>query len=425
MGDRAEAADSAEGAATAGGVSRAAQRTQNLLVALLFLGTLINYVDRQILALLKPDIEGAYGWGDAEFAYFAEMSQYAAALALLVVGWLVDRFGVRLAYGAAVAFWSVAGIAHAFAATVTQFVSARVALIAAEAINTPAVVKSASTYLPLARRTTALGIINTAPNIGNILAPLIVVPFAALYGWQSAFIVTGLLGFVWLALWIISTRRLASLSPAAPAAARRRVDWGALLRDRATWAIAGAKAITDMFWWFFTFWLPDLFTKVFALDQGERAGPTALAFALAAVGALTGGFLFPALLKRGWTINAARKGTLLLFALVIVPIPLALTAGGPWLAAVIIGLGLFAHQGFATNLFGLAADAIPAARVATAIAIGAIAGNLAGAAIQRVTGILLTSGTGYGPLFFAAAGAYLIALAWVHLMLPTIRPAQD
>ncbi len=404
-------------------------RARNLLVALLFFGTLINYVDRQILSLLKPDIEAAYGWGDAEFAHFASMSQLAAAAALIFVGWLVDRFGVRIAYGAAVAFWSVAGIAHAFAAGVGQFVSARVALVAAEAVNTPAVVKSASQYLPLERRTTALGIVNTAPNVGNIMAPLIVVPFAALYGWQAAFIVTGLLGFVWLAFWMLGTRRLVALDAPAPGTAapeqvRTRVDWGALFRDRRTWAIAGAKAITDMFWWFFTFWLPDLFTKVFSLSQDERAGPTALAFTLAAVGALTGGYLFPALLKRSGDVNRARKLTMLFFAVIILPIPFALTAGNPWIAAVIIGFGLFAHQGFATNIFGLTADAIPAARVASVIAVGAIAGNIAGFGIQETTGALLTSGIGYGPLFFAASGAYLLALLWIHLLVPTIRPAE-
>ena len=145
-------------------------RSRNLLVALLFFGTIINYVDRQVLSLLKPTISAEYGWGDAEFAHFASASQLAAAAALLFVGWLIDRFGVRVAYGAAVAIWSLAGMAHAFASTVTGFVAARVVLVAAEAVNTPAAVKSAAQYLPLARRTMAMGIVNTAPNLGNIIA---------------------------------------------------------------------------------------------------------------------------------------------------------------------------------------------------------------------------------------------------------------
>ncbi len=410
--------------ASTGEVDPQVRRMRMGLVALLFVGTLINYIDRQVLSLLKPTIEAAYGWGDAEFAHFASMSQLAAAAALIFVGWLVDRFGVKVAYGAAVAVWSIAGMAHAFATNVTQFVTARVILVAAESINTPAAVKSASQFLPMAQRSMALGIINTAPNIGNIIAPFIVVALAASYGWQAAFIITGLLGFVWLGFWIFGVRNLPSVESRV-GAGPSRVDWGAVGRDRKTWAIAGAKAITDMFWWFFIFWLPDLFNKVFNLSQSELVGPTALAFTLAAIGALSGGFLFPALLKRGLTVNRARKTAMLLFALVILPIPLALTASSPWVAAVIIGMGLFAHQGFATNLFGFAADAVPSSRVATTIAVGAIAGNIAAFGIQETTGWLLTNNIGYAPLFYAAAVAYLLALAWLHLLVPVIRPAEE
>ena len=402
-------------------------RTRRLLIALLFFGTIINYIDRQVLSLLKPTISAEYGWGDAEFAHFASASQLAAAGALLFVGWIIDRFGVRIAYGSAVALWSIAGMAHAVAATVGQFVGARVALVAFEAVNTPAAVKAAAQFLPIRLRTMAMGIVNTAPNIGNILAPLTVVPFAVALGWKAAFIVTGLLGFVWLAFWIAGTRRLRPLPRAAAPVdgTPARSSYGEALRDRKTWAIAGAKAITDMFWWFFTFWLPDLFTKVFKLSQSELIGPTALAFTLAAVGALFAGRLFGVLLGTGRTVNSARKTGMLLFACVILPIPLALTVESAWTAAAIIGLGLFAHQGFSTNIFGFAADAIPARRVATVMAIGAIAGNLAGFGIQEATGALLTAGIGYAPLFWAASGAYLLALGWVHLLVPRIVAEDD
>ncbi|WP_309622576.1 MFS transporter [Novosphingobium sp.] len=389
------------------------------LIVLLFFGTIINYVDRQVLSLLKPSIEAAYGWGDAEFAHFASMSQLAAATALIFVGWLIDRFGVRRAYGAAVGLWSLAGIAHAFAVTVGQFVSARIALVAAESINTPAAVKAAALYLPIKQRSMALGIVNTAPNLGNIIAPLTVIPFAAIYGWQSAFIVTGLIGFVWLAFWIAGTRRLQPVATMLAEDASKPSIREAL-SDRVTWAIAGAKALTDMFWWFFTFWLPDLFVKVFGLTQKELIGPTALAFTLAAIGALTAGVLFPRLLSRGLSVNKARKTAMLMYALVIVPIPLALTAASPWTAAAIIGMALFAHQGFSTNIFGFAADTVPTSRVGTVMAIGAIAGNLAGFGIQETTGWLLTNGHGYAPLFYGAAVAYLTALGIIHLLVPRI-----
>ena len=397
-------------------------RSRNLLVTLLFFGTIINYVDRQVLSLLKPTISAEYGWGDAEFAHFASASQLAAAAALLFVGWLIDRFGVRVAYGAAVAIWSLAGMAHAFASTVTGFVAARVVLVAAEAVNTPAAVKSAAQYLPLARRTMAMGIVNTAPNLGNIIAPLTVVPFALVFGWKAAFLVTGALGFVWLAFWIVGTRHLTPLPRAAvdKSPGNPGTGYRAALSDRKTWAIAGAKALTDMFWWFFTFWLPDLFNKVFGLSQSELIGPTALAFSLAALGALTAGKVFGVLLGRGRSVDRARKTGMLLYALIVLPIPLALMADSAWVAAAIIGMALFAHQGFSTNIFGFAADAIPPQRVATVMAIGAIAGNLAGFGIQEATGALLTGGYGYAPLFWGASGAYLLALGWIHLLVPRI-----
>lgn len=396
--------------------------SSRMLVALLFFGTILNYVDRQVLSLLKPTIQAAYGWTDTDFAHFASASQAAAAIALIFVGWLIDRFGVRAAYGAAVAVWSIAGMAHAFAANVGQFIAARVVLVSAEAANTPAAVKAAAQFLTLEERSPAIGIVNTAPNLGNILAPLLVIPFAAMFGWQATFLVTGALGFAWLAWWIASTRKLV---PCAGSQTESKPQIGAALGARTTWAIAGAKAITDMFWWFFTFWLPDLFHKAFNLSQAGLAGPTALAFVLAAAGALTGGWLFPRLLRATSDLNRARKVSMLVFALCVIPVPVALHMPNAWAAAAIIGLGLFAHQGFSTNIFGFAADAVPAARVATVMAIGAIAGNLAGVGIQEATGRLLSSGAGYEPLLYAAAAAYLIALGWIQLWVPKITAAND
>ncbi len=409
---------------TDSGDEKTVRRLRAVLITLLFFGTIINYVDRQVLSLLKPTLATAFKWGDAEFAHLASVSQISAAAALLFVGWFIDRYGVKRVYAIAIALWSVAGMAHAFAATIGQFVFARIVLIAAESVGTPAGVKSAAQFLPIKQRSQALGIVNTGPNIGNILAPLTVIPFAVIYGWKAAFIATGALGFIWLAFWLPGTRNLTPIAGPIEAKGEKAVRWGDVLSDRKTWAIAGAKALSDMFWWFFTFWLPDLFNTVFHLTQKQLIGPTALAFSLAAMGALSSGMLFPALLNRGRSVNAARKQSMLFYALIVVTIPLALMATNAWVAAAIIGMGLFAHQGFSTNIFGLAADAIPAARVASTMAVGAIAGNLAGAGIQEVKGALTAAGIGYGPIFIAAAVAYLLATLWVHIMIPVIEPAQ-
>lgn len=396
---------------------------RRLLIILLFVGTALNYVDRQVLALLKPTLEVEFGWSDQEFAHLGSVFQLSAAFALLAVGWFVDRFGVRLAYGIAVAVWSAAGMGHAAARTVSEFVIARSVLAVAESVNTPAAVKSAATYLPLEQRSLGLGLVNTAPNIGAILTPLLIPPLALAFGWQSAFLLTGGLGFVWLAFWIAGTRGLAPVGVAKKAALEG--NWAQLLADRRTWTVVGAKALTDCVWWFVLFWSTDFLVKTFHLGQGEVGVPNAIIFALAAVGAFSCGLLFPALLRRGMSVNRARKTSMALYAVLILPIPLAMQAPGPIAAALIIGLALLAHQGFSTNIFGLAADTVPPARVAGVMALGGVAGNLTGTGIIELTGWCLTNGVGYWPMFTIAAFAYLTALLFIHLMQPDIRALDE
>ena len=400
---------------------RAAGRVMLALVALLFVGNALNYVDRQVLALLKPTLQVEFHWSDRDYAHLGAAFQIAAAGALLFVGWFVDRLGVRLAYGIAVATWSMAGMAHALAGTVQQFVAARIVLAAGESVSTPAGVKAATIYLPLRTRSVAIGLINTAPNIGAILTPVLIPPFALAFGWQAAFIVTGSLGFAWLVGWALATR---NLKPLGNVPERARVAWGVLLGDRRTWAVIGAKALTDCVWWFVLFWMPDFFNRQFAMGQGAIGWPIAIIFSLAALGAMSSGGIYPILLSRGFTVNGARKSSMLFYALVVLAMPLALTVGSPWIAEVMIGLGLFAHQGFSTNIFGMTADVVPAMRVASVIALGAVAGNLSGTAIIELAGWSLSNGHGYVPMFAICGGAYLAALAFIQAMLPRLELAN-
>jgi MFS transporter, ACS family, hexuronate transporter len=409
--------------------SAAAQMTRGALfglIALLFTVTALNYLDRQVLSLVKPTLQAEFQWSDTEFGLLGTASQIAAIVALFFVGWFTDRVGVRFAFALAVAVWSLAGMGHAAATTVGGFMIARVILIFAETINTPAAVKSVALYVPLEQRSVAIGIVNSASNIGAIAAPLIVPVMAVNFGWHSAFIITGALGFVWIAFWLPSTRTLTPTpSAAASLAAGEATDWGVVLRDTKTWAIAIAKLLTDSVWWFLLFWTPDLFSKVFKLSQSEIGYPTAIVYIMAALGALSSGFLFPRLLARGLSLNRARKTSMLIYACLILPIPLALSAGSPWSAAVIIGLALFAHQGFSTNIFGMAADIIPTARVGSVIAVGAIFGNIGGALTNYLTGRMLDFGFGYTPLFLFSAIAYLAALLVIHSLLPVLRASDD
>jgi ACS family hexuronate transporter-like MFS transporter len=415
--------------------------SRRLLIALIFVAIALNYVDRQVLALLKPTLEAEFGWSNSDYALLGSAFQITAAISFIFVGWIVDRFGVRRALGWGVGLWSLAGMAHAVAGSVTQFVAARVALAAAETVGTPAAVKSAAVYLPIRERSFALGLGNTAPNIGAILTPLLIPPLALAFGWKAAFVVTGALGFVWLIFWVLGTRRLVPIAEAAvapvaetaPALATKaaavadggRVDWGALLRDRRTWAIIGAKLLSDLFWFFWLFWSPDFFARTFGMPQSALGVPVAVIYVFAAVGALSSGLLFPRLLARGWSVNRARKTSMLIYALAILPMPLAAYVADPWTACLIIGVALFAHQGFSTNVFGLAADVVPAMRVATVIGAGAVAGNLSGAGMIEFAGWSIDAGFGYWPMFAVCGSAYLLATLWVHLMLPVIRAREE
>lgn len=420
MGEGTQEAEAIQPAARSG-----ITRGQAMLVALIFFATALNYVDRQVLALLKPTLQAEFAWSDAQFAHLGSSFQLAAAATLLIVGWIVDRFGVRIAYGVAVALWSIAGMAHALASTVQQFVLARIALAAAESVNTPAAIKASAIYLPLRARSLGIGVINTAPNIGAILTPLLIPPFALAFGWRAAFVVTGALGFVWLFFWVIGTRKLKPLIGGGVDAPRPKVAMRALLSDARSWAVIGAKAFTDLVWWFVLFWMPDFFNRQFGMSQGELGGPVAVIFTLAALGALTSGGLFPILLSRGMSVNGARKSSMLFFALVVLLMPLALLVDNPWIAALLIGSGLFAHQGFSTNIFGMATDIVPPARIATVIAFGAVAGNLTGTGIIELSGWSLDNGHGYTPMFLICGSAYLVALGWIHLTQPRLQVVSD
>lgn len=392
------------------------------LIVLVVGASSLNYVDRQVLALLKPTLEAEFGWSNAEFAHLGSVFQLATAFSYLGVGWFVDRAGVRWSYALGVAAWSLAGMAHAAATTVQQFVAARVALAVGESVNTPAGLKAVATYVPRPQRAIALGIVNSAPNIGAILTPLAIPPLALAFGWHAAFLVTGALGFIWLAFWLPATRRLTP-QETAPLTGVEKIALADVLKDRGTWTIVGAKAIFDQVWWFLLFWTPAFFASEFGMTQKTLGGPIALIYAMAAMGALSSGFAYEGLVASGRSRLVARRLSLLGYALLILPIALALQAQSPWIAAGLIGLALFAHQGFSTNVFGLTTDLVAARSVGKVISLAAFAGNLSGMAIIEFTGWSLDNGHGYAPMFAICSLAYLVAFAWIWLMAPRTTQA--
>lgn len=390
------------------------------MLGLLIAGAVINYADRQIIALLKPLIESDFQWTDADYGHLASAFQFAAAIGLLFAGWFVDRIGIRWANPLGVGAWSLIAMAQALARNFMQFASLRVALGAAEASGTPIMVKSIAVLFPPNERSLAFSGMNVASTVGAIVTPLFVPALATALGWRSAFLIVGGAGIAWVAVWLFSVQRSSLLAPdTLPGTAH--VSWRTLLQDRRTWAIAGAKALSDQVWWLLLFWAPDLLHRLYHLDVDATSLPLALMYSCAAAGAILGGIGFRALMRRGWTMNRARKTALLVCASSALPLVFVPVIRREWLTVLVLGLTLAAHQGFSVNLFSLIADIVPVTRVATVTGIGAFAGNLGGMGILAFTGWTLTVRGNYGPLFLIAAMSYLLALLWIHLLLPVLR----
>ena len=395
-------------------------RKRWIVVALVFVAIMLNYVDRQILALLKPTLEAEFRWSDGDYANMLSAFQVAAAVAFLGTGWFIDRVGLRLGFGIGVAVWSLAGMAHAVATSVGGFIASRVVLGAAESVGTPAAVKSAATYFTQRERSVVLGIGNTAPNIGAVVTPLTIPPLAVIFGWQAAFLLAGGLGLVWVVVWFAVRIPAVAEAGATP----QPVRWASLIRRRETAAIAVAKVLSDQVWFFMLAWLPDLFHRMFGLPQGTVGLPVALAYTMAAAGALTGGWLPTRLMARGWSVDRARKTTMLIYALLILPVTLVLWVGSPWTAALLLGLGLFAHQGFSTNVFALATDIVPARAVGSTIGMAAFCGNIWSIVLIQLAAVSLAHGFGYGPLLAICSVSYLIALGCIQLLIPVVVPVE-
>ncbi len=399
---------------------RSIQTRRWIVVTLAFAAIMLNYVDRQVIAILKPTLQAQFHWSNRDYSHMASAYQFSAAIAFLGTGWFIDRVGLRKGFAAGVGVWSLAGMLHAIVTSVSAFVGARVLLGVAEAVGTPAQVKTAAAYFPPQQRSMLIGVGNMASNLGAVAAPLAIPPLALWLGWRAAFLVTGGLGLVWVVVWL-SVRMPPEIEGATTEGVR--VPWGSLLRDRRQWALIAAKTFSDEVWWFLLFFAPDLFNRRFGLSQGTLGLPVAFIYLMAALGSLFGGWLPSRLLARGISYNRARKGSLLLYALLILPVPLLVFTHSAWGGAAFLGLALFAHQGFSTNVFGMAADMFPSSIVGTAIGTAAFAGNLSGMAMIEGAGWSLDRGFGYAPLLVICAASYLIGLALIQLLVPRLTLA--
>ena len=403
--------------------------------ALLFVVTTINYVDRQVLGILAPTLQRELGWSEAAYGDVVSWFTLPYAFGFLAAGRLFDRIGVRRGFAAAVIAWSLAAIAHAFARTTALFSAARALLGVAESANFPGAIKAVAEWFPKKERALATGIFNAGTNTGAIITPLLVPWIALTWGWQWAFIATGSLGFFWLVLWLVvyrspeSNQRVSSdefahirSDPADPENAR--VPWIRLLGFRQTWAVAAGKLLADPIWWFYLYWLPKFLDARYGIKLAQVALPLIVVYVVADVGSIGGGWLSSSLIKRGWTVNRARKTTMLAMALLIVPTVLAPLAGSMWTAVLVVSVAAAAHQAWSANVYTLASDMFPRAAVGSVVGIGAFAGGIGGWAFQRVTGrILEANGNDYTPIFIVCGLAYVSAWTIIHLLAPRLEPA--
>ena len=407
-----------------------------VICALLFFATTINYIDRQVLGILATDeaFKHTIGWSEAQYGYVNTAFQAAYALGLLVVGNLMDRFGTRKGFSLAIVFWSVAAMCHALARSAFGFGSARFALGLGEAGNFPASIKTVAEWFPKKERALATGIFNSGSNVGAIVAPL-VVPFIAInYGWQWAFIITGTLGFVWLAFWLMIYRRpqehprlsraeLAYIQsdPAEPAT---KIPWARLVPHRQTWAFAVGKFMTDPIWWVYLFWMPKFLNTNYGLKITQIGLPLVVIYVAADVGSIGGGWLSSTLIKHNWSVNKARKTAMLVCALAVVPVMFAARASNLWTAVAFVGLAAAAHQGWSANLFTMASDMFPRRAIGSVVGIGGMAGAIGGMLIASTVGLILQYSGSYLPIFVIAGSAYLVALGIIHLLAPRLEPAN-
>jgi ACS family hexuronate transporter-like MFS transporter len=405
-----------------------------VICGLLFFGVTKNYMDRQVLGVLKGPLQREFGWNEIDYGNLVFAFQAAYALGMIFVGRLIDRFGTRIGYAIAMVFWSLASMGHAIAFSLPSFVAARAALGFGEAGVFPASIKCVAEWFPRKERALATGVFNAGTNIGAIVTPLIVPWIAVHLGWRWAFLLTGALGFAWLVLWLWlyrspeqhpyctpSETKYIQSDPVAPAG---KIKWSQLLPHRQMWAFAAGKFMIDPIWWFYLFWIPDYLQRTHGLHLTQIGLPILVIYVISDLGSIAGGWFSSSLIRRGVSVNAARKWAMFLCALCVLPIACVYRLSGLWPATVLIGLAAAGHQGFSANLFTLSSDLFPSRAVASVVGIGGMAGAIGGMLIAEIVGHVLQWTGSYMVPFFIAASAYLMALLFIQLLSPKLLPAR-
>ncbi len=407
-------------------------RVRWTVCAMLFFATSINYMDRQVLGILGPVLQHSIGWTEQQYSNIVIAFQVAYAGGLLLAGRMIDRVGTRVGYALIMGLWSIAAMAHSLATTALGFGIARFFLGLGESGNFPAAVKTTAEWFPQRERSLATGIFNSGANLGAMLGPALVPLVALRFGWQAAFLITGLFSATWIAWWLThyapptEHRRLSSAELAHIRGERGEalasIPWKRLLGFRQTWAYALAKFLTDPIWWFYLYWLPKFLEGRFHLGLVHLGLPLIVVYNVSAVGSIGGGSIPLFLSRRGIPMGRARFTAMLAMAMLVLPIYFVGTVQHEWLAVALLSLAAAAHQGWSANLYTIASDMFPREAVGAVTGIGGMAGSVGGILFAAAVGWVLTRYHAYGGLFVVASTAYLIALLLLRLIVPGFTP---
>jgi ACS family hexuronate transporter-like MFS transporter len=405
-----------------------------VICTLLLFGTTKNYMDRNVLSVLNKTLQHDLGWSEIDYSNLVVVFQGAYALGMVVVGRLIDKLGTRLGYALAMVFWSLASMGTALGSTLTSFAISRVALGFGEAAVFPASIKAVAEWFPKKERALATGIFNAGTSFGAMLTPVVVPWINARWGWRGAFIGIGALGFVWLVFWLLIYRKPEEhprVSKAEldyirsdPQEAVRKIKWTALLPLRQTWAFIAGKFLTDPVWWFYLFWVPGFLQSKHGLSLTGIGAPIVVIYLISDVGSVAAGWMSSWMIKRGNSVNVARKTAMLLCAVGVTPIVFTYRVESTWSAVLLIGLAAACHQGFSANLYTLTSDMFPARAVGSVVGIGGMAGAIGGLFIATIVGHVLQWTGSYKVPFLIAGSAYLVALAIIHVLTPRLEPAR-
>lgn len=425
-----------------------------IICGLLFLAATVNYIDRQVIGILKPTLQHEFSWSETDYANIIFAFQLAYAIGFIFAGRVIDWLGTKRGFSVAIVIWSVAAIGHAeapavgtalaplvgffgagFSTSVIGFAAMRLLLGLGEAGNFPAAIKTVAEWFPRSERALATGIFNSGTNIGALATPLVVPYITITYGWYWAFILTGVIGFAWLVLWLVlyapaathprlSAPERAYIASGSVEDAARALPWRKIVPHRQAWAFAMGKFLTDPVWWLYLFWIPDFLNRNYGVNLTQMGPPLVAIYLMADVGSVAGGWLSSWLIGLGWTVNRARKTAMLCMAIAVVPIVFASSAQSLWVAVALVGLAAAAHQGWSANLYTLTSDTFPKSAVGSVVGFGGMWGAVGGMLISKVTGYILDTSGSYLPVFIMAGGMYLFALLVIHLLVPRLEPVK-